>query len=161
MYFIRKFIIRYFIKTWKFIFGRTPSVSTESIVDSIQENLEIEGININKSSWDKFIDGLNRLPRPVGTFGVYALIGMAIFSPTMYKNIMLSLASTPDMMFVVYLTIIGFWFGGKIIEQVKTTSLLQSMKPEKIEERFNKDDSSRNAKEETKKEKIEEFGDSE
>ena len=40
---------------------------------------------------------------------------------------MVSLSTTPDLMFVVFLTIIGFWFGGKIIQQYKTKDLIQSM----------------------------------
>jgi len=161
MYFIRNFIIKYFVKIWEFIFGRKPErLPEDSIVDGIKDNLELEGIVIHKGAWDKFVDGLNRLPRPIGTFGVYALIGTAIFSPETYMNVMVSLAATPDMMFVVYLTIIGFWFGGKLIQQSKTSKLIDSMKSLKRKEN-NASSSDEKTKTEEKKKEINGFEDPE
>lgn len=161
MYFIEKFIIRYFVKIWEFIFGRAPEKLPKdgSLADSVRDNLEDEGIVIQKGAWDKFIDGLNRLPRPIGTFGVYALIATAVTNPEQYKTIMLSLASTPDMVFVIYLTIIGFWFGGKIIQQANVNNLLKSMKQYRLKEGKKdapplRDEKTKEKTKEGKKEKI-------
>lgn len=64
--------------------------------------------------WDSFIDGLNRLPRPFMTFGVIGLFVWAVVDPPAFGTAMLELAKVPEMLWWILLTIVAFWFGGKV-----------------------------------------------
>jgi hypothetical protein len=64
--------------------------------------------------WDSVIDGLNRLPRPFMTFGVIALFVWAVVDPPAFGAAMLELAKVPEMLWWILLTIVAFWFGGKV-----------------------------------------------
>ncbi len=67
--------------------------------------------------WDSFVDGLNRLPRPLMTFGVIGLFVWAVVDPPAFSLAMLALRNVPEMLWYIFLAIIGFWFGTKMIEK--------------------------------------------
>ena len=67
--------------------------------------------------WDSFIDGLNRLPRPFMTFGTLALFAWCVVDPPAFIEAMGALSAVPEMLWVIFLTIVGFWFGGKMISK--------------------------------------------
>jgi hypothetical protein len=71
----------------------------------------------NRTKWDSFVDGLNRLPRPFMTFGTIGLFIWAIVDPTQFAISMKALNQVPELMWYILLTIVAFWFGGKIIEK--------------------------------------------
>lgn len=70
-----------------------------------------------KTKWDSFVDGLNRLPRPLITFGVIGLFAWAAWSPITFIETMQALALVPDQLWIMLLTIIAFWFGGRFINR--------------------------------------------
>jgi hypothetical protein len=72
----------------------------------------------NRTWWDSLIDGINRLPRPILTFGTIALFIWAVVDPVEFVVSMQALTVVPQMLWAIFLTIIGFWFGGKILERV-------------------------------------------
>ncbi len=65
--------------------------------------------------WDSLIDGLNRLPRPVMTFGTLALFVWCVADPPAFIEAMGALSAVPEMLWVIFLTIVSFWFGGKLL----------------------------------------------
>lgn len=67
--------------------------------------------------WDSLVDGLNRLPRPLMTFGVIALFVWAVVDPPAFSLAMLALQNVPEMLWYIFLAVIGFWFGTKMIEK--------------------------------------------
>ena len=67
--------------------------------------------------WDSFVDGLNRLPRPLMTFGVIGLFVWAVVDPPAFSLAMLALQNVPEMLWYIFLAVIGFWFGTKMIEK--------------------------------------------
>jgi hypothetical protein len=71
----------------------------------------------NRTKWDSFVDGLNRLPRPFMTFGTIGLFTWCVVDPDRFSVSMVALSLVPDLMWYIFLTIIAFWFGGKIIEK--------------------------------------------
>lgn len=71
----------------------------------------------NRTWWDSFVDGLNRLPRPIMTFGTIALFAWAVMDPAEFIGSMVALSAVPGMLWTIFLTIIGFWFGGRIIDK--------------------------------------------
>lgn len=64
-----------------------------------------------------FVDGINRLVRPTFSYGVIAYFAWATFDPVGFSVSMQALALIPDFMYGIFLTIVGFWFGGRILEK--------------------------------------------
>ena len=66
-----------------------------------------------KGWFDRFIDGLNRLPRPLMALSVFALFGAAMVSPWWFAERMQGLAVVPDPLWALMGVIIAFYFGGR------------------------------------------------
>ena len=64
-----------------------------------------------------FVDGINRLVRPTFSYGVIAYFVWAVWDPIGFSVSMQALALVPDFMYGIFLTIVGFWFGGRILEK--------------------------------------------
>ncbi|MDO6585481.1 holin family protein [Salipiger sp. 1_MG-2023] len=72
----------------------------------------------NRSSWfDRFIDGLNRIPRPALALGTLALFVAAMVDPVWFAERMAGIALVPDPMWWLLTAIVGFYFGAR--HQVK------------------------------------------
>lgn len=71
----------------------------------------------NRTWWDSFVDGLNRLPRPVMTFGVIALFWYCVEEPAEFAASMTALKLMPAEGWGIMATIVVFWFGGKFLEK--------------------------------------------
>ena len=67
--------------------------------------------------WDSFIDGLNRLPRPFMTFGTIGMFAWCVIDPPAFGDAMIQLAKVPEALWWILWTIVGFWFGGKMISK--------------------------------------------
>ena len=67
--------------------------------------------------WDSLVDGFNRLPRPVMTFGMIALFVWCVRDPAGFTESMVALQAMPEMGWYLALTITSFWFGTKMIER--------------------------------------------
>jgi hypothetical protein len=70
-----------------------------------------------------FVDGLNRLVRPTFSYGVIAYFVWATVDPVGFTVSMQALAIIPDFMYGIFLTIVGFWFGGRILEKYADAKL--------------------------------------
>lgn len=70
--------------------------------------------------WNAFIDGLNRLPRPLMTLGVVALFWWAAEDPISFSASMTAIQLIPEALWVILGTIVVFWFGGKTIEGIRS-----------------------------------------
>jgi spore germination cell wall hydrolase CwlJ-like protein len=68
--------------------------------------------------WDSFVDGLNRLPRPLLTLGVVASPFLAWQYPKDAAQLAEVMGLLPDQVWWIYLTIVGFWFGGRPFEKL-------------------------------------------
>ena len=109
---------RFFVKGWKKFFGTEPESSEDVLIDTIPAEIErIYGVTTNRNIWDRFVDSLNRLPRPLFTFGLFYLFVLGFINPERLHEYFIVLSQAPDMFWAVGLTIIGFWFGSKIIEK--------------------------------------------
>lgn len=65
--------------------------------------------------WDSFIDGLNRLPRPLMAFGVISLFIWASADPARFAASAQAWALIPDEMWIVLGAIITFFFGDRTL----------------------------------------------
>lgn len=78
-----------------------------------------------KGWFDRFMDGLNRLPRPLIVIAVFALFASAMFDPLWFAARMQGLILVPDPLWWLAGTIVAFYFGGRF--QVKSQQFRQSL----------------------------------
>lgn len=64
--------------------------------------------------WDSFVDGLNRLPRPLLTIGVLSFFVLAPLNPTKFLEIAKAYELMPPGYWALVSVIIGFYFGGRM-----------------------------------------------
>lgn len=67
--------------------------------------------------WDSFVDGLNRLPRPTITFSIMGLFVWALYDPAAFADYMRAMEIVPDELWMMWLTVIAFWFGGRLVSR--------------------------------------------
>lgn len=72
----------------------------------------------SKTVWDSFIDGVNRLPRPVMTFGMIALFWYCVTDPDGFERSAQALRSMPHEGWTLLWMVTAFWFGTKAIEKI-------------------------------------------
>lgn len=77
---------------------------------------EFTASRANRTKWDSFVDGLNRLPRPMMTFGCIGLFVWAAVDPPNFTASMVGLQAVPEVMWWILWTIVAFWFGSRILQ---------------------------------------------
>jgi len=68
----------------------------------------------NRSWWDSFVDGLNRLPRPLITIAILSFFVLAPLNPTRFLEIAKAYELMPPGYWALLSVIIGFYFGGRM-----------------------------------------------
>jgi len=92
----------------------------EKIVDSeidkaVLQQFATEFGNTGKRTWfDSLVDGLNRLPRPLLTFGVLFFFVLAPINPARFLEIATAYEAMPDGYWTLLTVIVGFYFGGRM-----------------------------------------------
>ena len=66
------------------------------------------------TGWDSFVDGLNRLPRPLITLGILGLFVLAPADPLRFLEIARAYQLMPDGFWMLLSIIIAFYFGGRM-----------------------------------------------
>ncbi len=66
------------------------------------------------TAWDSFIDGLNRLPRPLITLGILGLFVLAPADPIRFLEIARAYQIMPEGFWALLSIIIAFYFGGRM-----------------------------------------------
>jgi Holin of 3TMs, for gene-transfer release len=64
--------------------------------------------------WDSFIDGLNRLPRPLITLSVGAFFVLAPLDPLRFAQVARAYELMPDGFWALLSVIVAFYFGGRM-----------------------------------------------
>jgi len=114
-------------KLWGSIFGSKETtekdVSKEKTMAQQIAVAEAMGAARRTDFFTAFVDGLNRLIRPVFSYGVIAYFVWAVYDPISFTISMQALALVPNFMYGIFLTIVGFWFGGRIVEKYADAKL--------------------------------------
>lgn len=63
--------------------------------------------------FDGFVDGLNRLPRPMLALGVLGMFAMAMYDPFWFSQRMQGLALVPEPLWWLMGVIVSFYFGAR------------------------------------------------
>ena len=117
-----------------FLFGGGRNVVTET-VEVFRENAERGAVRDadaksaalaqfatefalqNRGGFDRFIDGINRLPRPMLALGTIGLFVTAMYNPTWFTTRMQGVAMVPEPLWWLMGAIVSFYFGAR--HQVK------------------------------------------
>jgi len=78
-----------------------------------QFSAEFHGRN-NRTWWDSFVDGLNRLPRPLLTIGILSFFVLAPLDPVKFTLIAKAYEHIPPGFWAMLSVVIGFYFGGRM-----------------------------------------------
>ena len=98
---------------------------------ALQRGFEAEfSYRANRTWWDSLVDGLNRLPRPIMTVGIIALFVWAMMDTVGFTAAMYSLYAIPEALWYIFYTIIGFWFGTKMLENAPRR--MKGLSPEEL-----------------------------
>lgn len=68
---------------------------------------------IRPGLFDRFVNGLNRLPRPMLAFGIIGLFIYAMLDPVAFAQRMVGLNSVPEPLWWLLGAIVGFYFGAR------------------------------------------------
>jgi len=69
--------------------------------------------NANQSWFDSFINGINRLPRPIMALGTIGLFVFAMVNPAGFAGRMQGLAFVPDPLWWLLGAVVSFYFGAR------------------------------------------------
>lgn len=86
--------------------------SAEAQAASLQQ-FAAEFQHARRGWFDRFIDGLNRLPRPMMAFGTLGLIALAMIAPEWFAARMAGLALVPEPLWWLMGAIVSFYFGAR------------------------------------------------
>lgn len=67
----------------------------------------------NRGGFDRFMDGVNRIPRPALAFGTLGLFLSAMYDPVWFSERMLGLAVVPEPLWWLLGAIVSFYFGAR------------------------------------------------
>jgi hypothetical protein len=74
-----------------------------------------------RDGWfDRFVNGLNRLPRPFLAFGTMALFVHAMIDPDGFTRRMVGLNHVPEPLWWLLAAIVGFYFGAREAYHIRT-----------------------------------------
>jgi hypothetical protein len=102
---------------------RAATVQTE-----VLRQFAAEFSKSRQGAFDVFIDGLNRLPRPLMALGTLALIGASMYDPIWFSGRMQGLILVPEPMWWLMSAIVSFFSGPVIKRKVKNFNR-PSLKP--------------------------------
>jgi hypothetical protein len=89
------------------------------LANRIAENGGAQGLGLGldgraASGFDRAMDGLNRLPRPLMALGTLGLMAAAIFDPVWFSARMEALAAMPEAAWWLIGAIVSLYFGGRL-----------------------------------------------
>lgn len=79
--------------------------------------------------FDAFVDGLNRLPRPLFAFGTLALFVAAMHDPVWFSARMVGLQAVPEPLWYVLGGIVAFYFGARELHHARS---LRAASPDQV-----------------------------
>ena len=107
-----------------------PNAESEAVRDAAQSAASLaqfaaEFAQPRRGWFDRFIDGLNRLPRPMLALGTLGLFASAMTDPVWFAQRMQGIALVPEPLWWLMGAIVSFYFGAR--HQTKTHDLQKSL----------------------------------
>lgn len=130
-----------FSMLWETFFGGRRNLVRET-VEVFRENSEQSAVRAHdlqaaalaqfaaefdgqKSGFDRFMDGLNRLPRPMLALGTLGLMGAAMLDPVWFAARMQGIALVPEPLWWLLGIVVSFYFGARA--QAKTQAFQEGI----------------------------------
>ncbi|MCP4164033.1 MAG: hypothetical protein GY760_28555 [Deltaproteobacteria bacterium] len=73
----------------------------------------------NRTLWDSFWDGINRMPRPLFVVLIVAYFILSYVNPEEFQVLNLGLSTVPEKMWYVLSAIIGFYFCARELHKIR------------------------------------------
>jgi len=107
-----------------------PNAETEAQRDAARSAAALAQFaaefGVERRGWfDRFVDGLNRLPRPMLAFGTLGLFSVAMVDPVWFSARMQGVALVPEPLWWLMGAIVSFYFGAR--HQVKSQEFQRSL----------------------------------
>ena len=83
----------------------------------------MEFTNANTNRFDSFINGLNRLPRPILALGTVGLFVFAMANPVDFATRMQGLAYIPDPLWWLLGAVVSFYFGARELHYAREATV--------------------------------------
>lgn len=77
----------------------------------------------NRTSWDSFVDGINRLVRPTLAFGIIGILVWCPINPASFANAMLSYQLVPEWLAIGFAQVLALFMGGRMLKDWKMGSV--------------------------------------
>ncbi len=91
---------------------RRQELEGQAYAQAMEEH-QAEFLYQGEGLFDRFVNGLNRLPRPVLTLGTLGLFGYAMVDPPGFSMRMDGLALVPEPLWWLFGAVISFYFGAR------------------------------------------------
>lgn len=81
--------------------------------DAVLQQFAAEFQRVDRGWFDRCVDGLNRLPRPLMAFGTLGLVAAAMANPAWFGQRMAGLTLVPEPLWWLMGAIVSFYFGAR------------------------------------------------
>lgn len=98
------------------VFTPNATKTMEAAHEAYLKALEAQGDEFRfarEGAFDRFVNGLNRLPRPLLAFGTIGLFVHAMADPEGFARRMVGLNGVPEPLWWLLAAIVGFYFGAR------------------------------------------------
>ncbi len=95
-----------------------PNAEAQAVRDSLGQSAALaqfaaEFTQARKSGFDRLMDAINRLPRPMLALGTLGLFVSAMFNPVWFAQRMQGIALVPEPLWWLMAVIVSFYFGAR------------------------------------------------
>ena len=97
--------------------------SETNLISSAQSQYAAEFLNPAEGIFGRFVNALNRLPRPTLALGTIGLFGYAVYDPVDFTTIMVGLQAVPLELWGLMGSITAFYFGSRHFEKKRSETL--------------------------------------
>lgn len=98
---------------------RRLELSAEAQAAALSEHAA-EFAGAGGTGFDRFVDGLNRLPRPMLAFGTLGLFAYAMLDPPGFADRMIGLNHVPEPLWWLLGAVVSFYFGAREAHYFRT-----------------------------------------
>ncbi|MDT8855838.1 holin family protein [Paracoccaceae bacterium Fryx2] len=102
---------------------RGMELSAEAQAQALKQ-LGLEFALPSQSWFDRLVNGLNRLPRPLLAFGTLGLFGYAMVDPPGFANRMVGLNHVPEPLWWLLGAVVSFYFGAREAHYFRTRPVI-------------------------------------
>ncbi len=99
------------------ILAPTATAEMLALRDRIEGQARLPQATRPRAAYDRLVDALNRLPRPLMALGTLALMTTAMIAPDWFEGRMEALATVPEALWWLLGAVISLYFGSRLQSQ--------------------------------------------